>query len=91
MLARYTHPTADRKVAALEAGFVGTDWSHANVLGKRLQGASYASPPGDGYFCSLRFTRSSSVVEYVDQVVGSAEKCPHVWRHVGDGEVEKTN
>ena len=27
----------------------------------------------------------SSVVEYVDQVVGPAEKCPHAWRHFGDG------
>ncbi len=33
MLARYMHPTADRKIAALEDGFVVTQWSQWPDLG----------------------------------------------------------
>ena len=45
MLARYTHPTADRKVAALEAGFVGTDGSHGPDSAEREKSHRHGKAP----------------------------------------------
>ena len=47
MLARYTHPTADRKVAALEAGFVGTDWAHGPDSTERAKSHRHGKAPSN--------------------------------------------
>ena len=47
MLARYTHPTADRKVAALEAGFVSTDWSHGPDVDERAKSHRHGKAPSN--------------------------------------------